>query len=189
VLEVKAMSPAQRMGSLDIVQEGAAVLAQVARPFDLPTEAVEAQEILGRLVEGLERVEGVHDFSKGMGLAAPQIDISRAAVVVLSAEGDRCTLLNPRVVAQSSEMDEQYEGCLSFFDVRGLVPRPLVVDVEHEDLNGKVQLATFERGLARLVYHEIDHLAGILYRSRMKCGVEPIPVFHYQGTGHRWTYR
>jgi peptide deformylase len=46
----------------------------------------------------------------------------------------------------------------------------------------------YERGLARLVAHEIDHLDGLLYLSRMRPGVEPIPVEQYRQTGRSWTY-
>ena len=86
------------------------------------------------------------------------------------------------------ETDEQYEGCLSFFDVRGKVPRPLSIEVEHQDIDGKVKITVFEKGLARLVCHEVDHLFGTLYRTRMRPGVEPIPVSAYRGAGQQWTY-
>ncbi|WP_262386993.1 peptide deformylase [Streptomyces sp. TRM49041] len=53
-----------------------------------------------------------------MGVAAPQLGIDRAAAIVRTADGEVITLLNPRVIEQSSETDEQYEGCWSFFDVQ-----------------------------------------------------------------------
>lgn len=103
-------------------------------------------------------------------------------------EGQRITLINPRVIDESPETDEQYEGCLSFFDVRGLVPRPLWVEVEHQDVNGTVHITRFDRGDARLVMHEIDHLSGMLYRERIRQGVSPIPVEQYRGIGKNWNY-
>jgi peptide deformylase len=53
------------------------------------------------------------------------------------------------VVTESPETDEQYEGCLSFFDVRALVPRPLRLEVEHTRLDGRqvITVATGDRGL------------------------------------------
>jgi len=89
----------------------------------------------------------------------------------------------------SYQQTERYEGCLSFFDVRGKVPRPLSIEVEHQDIDGTTRITTFDRGLARLVCHEVDHLHGRLYTSRMRPGVEPIPVSAYQGTGQQWTYQ
>ena len=187
--KMETMSPAERMRSLDIVQEGDPGLAEVARPFDLPAEADDARRVVGRLVSTMERVGQVHKFGKGMGLAAPQIGIGRAAAVIRTPEGETLTLLNPRICDESAETDEQYEGCLSFFDVRGMVPRPLAIEVEHQDVDGTTRITTFERGMARLVCHEVDHLCGILYRARMRPGVEPIPVSVYQGIGKQWTYR
>ena len=121
--------------------------------------------MVAQLVSTLERVGQVNNFVKGMGLAAPQIGIGRAATVIRTPEGETVTLLNPRISDESAEMDEQYEGCLSFFDVRGMVPRPLAIEVEHQDIDGNTRITTFERGMARLVYHEVDHLFGVL-RSR-----------------------
>ena len=86
------------------------------------------------------------------------------------------------------DSDEQYEGCLSFFDVRGLVPRPLTITVETTSLDGGTVVTHYERGLARLVHHEIDHLDGLLYLARMRAGVQPMPVDEYRGIGHTWTY-
>ena len=114
------MSPAERMRSLEIAQEGEPVLAEVARPFRLPAEAEDARRVVAQLIGTLERVSQVHNFSKGMGLAAPQIRIGRAAAVIRTVEGETVTLLNPRICDQSADTDEQYENCLSFFDVRGV---------------------------------------------------------------------
>ena len=75
-----------------------------------------------------------------------------------------------------------------FFDVRGLVPRPLTLHVEHADIDGTRRITVFEHGLARLVAHEVDHLHGHLYVDRMRPGVTPIPVEQYRGTGDAWTY-
>jgi peptide deformylase len=188
-VEVDTLSPADRMRSLGIAQEGDPVLAEVARPFDLPLEAEDARRVVSQLVSTLERVGQVHNFVKGMGLAAPQIGIGRAAAVIRTPEGETVTLLNPRISDESAQTDEQYEGCLSFFDVRGMVPRPLAIEVEHQEIDGTRRITTFERGMARLVYHEVDHLFGLLYRTRMRPGVELIPVSKYTGTGQQWTYR
>jgi peptide deformylase len=187
--EMRTMSPAEQMRSLGIAQEGDPVLAEVARPFDLPMEAEDARRVVAQLVSALERVGQVHKFAKGTGLAAPQIEIGRAAAVIRAPEGGTVTLLNPRISDQAAETDDQYEGCLSFFEVRGIVPRPLVIEVEHQDIDGTIRITTFERGMARLVCHEVDHLLGVLYRSRMRPGIAPIPVSQYRGTGQQWTYR
>jgi peptide deformylase len=128
--------------------------------------------------------------AKGVGLAAPQIGMSVAAAVVRPPErsAEPVVLLNPRVLGESRDTDEQYEGCLSFFDVRGMVQRPLWVEVESLLPNGARVINRYERGPARLVQHEIDHLAGRLYLDRMPPGTPLVPVEEYHETGRPWRY-
>ncbi|MFJ6769700.1 peptide deformylase [Kitasatospora sp. NPDC091257] len=182
--------PSEQMRDLGVVQKGEPVLAEPARAFDLPTERGAAEQVIEKLFTAMERIGQVHPFAKGMGIAAPQIGIGRAAAIVQPAAPDApaIVLLNPRITDRSDEADEQFEGCLSFFDVRGMVPRPLRITVETTTLDGQLATTTYERGLARLIHHEIDHLDGLLYTARMVAGVEPIPVELYRQTGQAWSY-
>jgi len=182
------MKPSERMASIGVVQKGEPLLEQGARPFDLPAEAEDARRVVTELHSAIERASQIHHFAKGLGVAAPQVGIGRAAAVVRTAEGETLTLLNPHVIEESADTDEQYEGCWSFFDVRGKVPRPLAIHVEHQDIDGTRRITVFEHGLARLVAHEVDHLHGILYTDRMPPGATLIPVAEYRGTGTRWSY-
>jgi peptide deformylase len=183
----KALSPSETMRELGIVQEGEPILREVARPFDLPDEAEDARRVIAALSSAMSRVETAHVFGKGMGLAAPQIGIGRSAALVRTPAGETITLINP-VVIEETPGDEQYEGCLSFFDVRGIVNRPLTLHVEHQDLDGHRRITIFDRGTARLVAHEIDHLNGILYTDRMDPGRATIPVSEYRQGGQNWRY-
>ena len=88
----------------------------------------------------------------------------------------------------SEESDEQYEGYLSSFNVRGKVSRPLRMTVETTSLNGATVTNVYQRGLDRLVKHETDHLDGLLYTDRMQSGVLPIRVEEYRQTGRTWAY-
>lgn len=180
-----------RMKAAGIVQRGAALLSTAARPFDLPADLETAHDVIDQLFAAMQRVGEHHLFGKGMGLAAPQIGIDRAAAIIQppDPDADPLVLLNPRVVNESAETDEQYEGCLSFFDVRGLVPRPLRLEVEHTRPDGEQVITVLEAGMARLAGHEIDHLQGWLYTDRMRNDVRSIPVEEYRGTGQTWTYR
>lgn len=182
--------PSEVMRGLGVVQDGASVLVEPTRPFDLPAERHQAEQAVERLFAAMERIRQVHPFAKGVGIAAPQLRIARAAAVVHPPGRDTpaIVLLNPRIIATSEESDEKYEGCLSFFDVRGLVPRPLQITVETTALDGTTVTTVYERGLARLVYHEIDHLGGVLYTSRMRPVIDPIPVEEYRQTGKAWAY-
>ncbi|MFI8281320.1 peptide deformylase [Streptomyces sp. NPDC085929] len=188
---VNPIPPSTAMAGAGIVQEGDPLLHTAARPFDLPAEAQEAMRVVGELFDAIERVRQLHTFGKGMGIAACQIGIDRAAAVVIPPDPDAepIVLFNPVIAETAAASDEQYEGCLSYFDVRGLVPRPLSVVVAHTDLEGTNRLTRYDQGLARLVLHEVDHLHGTLYRDRMLPGTEPIPVEEYRGTGRAWNYR
>jgi peptide deformylase len=178
-----------RMKAAGIVQRTDPVLTAVAAPFTLPAQAEYAQLIIDELLAATQRVREHHVFGKGMGLAAPQIGVGRAVAIVQPPGDDEAfVLLNPRVIDHSRETDEQYEGCLSFFDVRGLVPRPLRLEVEHTTLAGERAITVFTDALARLVAHEIDHLHGHLYTDRMRDGAQPISVADYKEAGKAWGY-
>ena len=174
-----------RMRGIGIVQRGADLLRQRSRHFQLPREEDDAKEAVTALLSALHRLEALHDFSRGVGLAAPQIGLSVAAAVVRPPERDAepVVLLNPRVVGESGDCDEQYEGCLSFFDYRGLVVRPLRIEVEHARFDGTRVITSFEQAMARLVNHEIDHLDGKLYVDRMAADATLVPVSEYQQAG------
>lgn len=186
-----APSASRRIRDLGIVQLGADLLRQPVRAFDLPGEADTARQVVVSLREALDRVRQLHVFGKGAGLAAPQLGLAWAAAVLRPAESPTAPpvmLLNPRVIGVSADTDEQYEGCLSFFDVRGLVRRPLALEVEHTGLDGSRVITAFERGAARLVAHEIDHLEGRLYTDRMAPGVPLVPVEEYRESGRPWEF-
>jgi peptide deformylase len=181
-------APSAMMASLGIVQDSDPALRRVARRFDLPAEAEDARRVVTAPNSAAERVSQAHTFGKGMGIAAPQIGIDRAVAIVRTPDCEAITLFNPRIIEFSGEVDEQYEGCLSFFDVRGQVPRSHVIHVEHTAIDGAKKITVFERGVARLVAHEVDHLHGQLYTDQMRASVEPIPVDQYRGTGTAWKY-
>ena len=122
-----------------------------------------AKQILDQLLATIRELKSVHHFTNGVGLAAPQIGHSLSIAVVRPVGNYPVRLINPRVVSVSSESDVRYEGCLSFFDYRGLVRRPVSVVVEFADLRGRTVVREYHGGLARLVAHEVDHLYGTLY--------------------------
>ena len=181
---------ADRMKAAEIIQDGDPVLLEQAAPFRLPDEAGEAKAVIAELYAALQRAGEQHVFSKGMGVAAPQVGIPRAAAIVIPPDpgAEPVVMLNPQVIRESAESDEQYEGCLSFFDMRGLVPRPLHIEVACTRPDGQQYVLSLDNAMARLAAHEIDHLNGCLYTSRMREGTRPIPVAEYRGTGSAWAY-
>lgn len=120
--------------------------------------------------------------SSGLGLAAEQIGRTESVCVIDVSVVERdgaagCSgrpeglampvvLVNPRITARRGEQTGQ-EGCLSFPDVYVNITRAESVDVEYQDLGGRVQRFTATGLLARAVQHELDHLAGVLLVDHM----------------------
>ena len=108
--------------------------------------------------------------ARGVGLAAPQIGISRRiAVVDITFKEDpnaQLVLINPEIIHKEGR-HSQSEGCLSIPDFRENVSRAQLVTIRAQDLTGQV----FERAgddlLARAFQHETDHLNGKLYISHI----------------------
>ena len=103
--------------------------------------------------------------ANGVGLAAPQIGISKRLVVIDVGEGPRF-LINPEITSYSTETESQWEGCLSWPGYIGEVERPAGVTVKALDEAGREIWIEGEGLLARCLQHEIDHLDGILFVDR-----------------------
>jgi peptide deformylase len=151
------------IASLGIRQGDDPILRAKTRHVALPGEANIARQVLSSLFATTEKLRSMHPFQNGVGLAAPQIGHSTSVALVRPIDHLPVRLLNPRIIECSSETSTQYEGCLSFFDYRGLVSRPRWIIVENSDLLGRSSICKYTGSLARLVAHEIDHLNGILY--------------------------
>ena len=122
---------------------------------------------LKKLVEDMfESMYAAH----GVGLAAPQIGISkRLAVIDVTFKEDpkaKLVLANPEIIHTEGKQT-QSEGCLSIPEFRENVTRPKIVTVRAQDINGKWYEKTGEDLLARAFLHETDHLNGKLYISHI----------------------
>lgn len=108
--------------------------------------------------------------ARGVGLAAPQIGLSkRLAVIDVTFKEDpdaKIVLVNPEII-HTEGRHSQNEGCLSIPEFREPVTRPKKVTVRAQDLNGKWFQKTGEELLARAFLHETDHLNGKLYISHI----------------------
>lgn len=103
----------------------------------------------------------------GVGIAAPQINVPlRVAIVELGEERDILEMINPTILETSgSEVD--IEGCLSFPNLYGEVERPTYVRIEACDREGRVYELEAGGFDARAILHEIDHLDGVLFDSKL----------------------
>jgi peptide deformylase len=131
-----------------------------------PVEAVDgevralAAEMLQAMYEG-----------RGIGLAAPQVGVSKRLIVVNVAaapdQGEEIVLANPKVVDDDGEVVEEDEGCLSLPGISRPVCRRRKVVVRGRDLEGAEREIEAQGLLARVLQHEIDHLDGILFISKI----------------------
>lgn len=103
----------------------------------------------------------------GVGLAAPQINLAKQiAIVDIDDENGTIEMINPIVLETSGEQIGP-EGCLSFPNLYGEVKRPYYVKIKAQNRNGKFYTFEAEDFLARAILHEIDHLHGILFTSKV----------------------
>ena len=144
-----------------IVKYGNPVLEKPAEPV------TEFDGELKKLVDDM--FESMYE-AKGVGLAAPQIGISkRLAVIDITFKEDpnaKLVLANPQVIHKEGKQ-RQSEGCLSIPEFREQVTRANRVTVRAQDVNGNWYEKTGEELLARAFLHEIDHLDGRLYISHI----------------------
>ena len=102
----------------------------------------------------------------GIGLAAPQVDISKRIIVtdISPVEHDYHSMvfINPEIIESSGEKIYE-EGCLSIPGVNEDILRPEKIFIQYQDIDGNEKTAAFESWMARVLQHEIDHLNGILF--------------------------
>ena len=141
-----------------IRQWGDPVLHEIAAPVRGLDDVLRAQ--VARMKRRLDQAEGA-------GLAGTQVGFLRRVFVFrASVEEEIQALVNPEVVAASSEHATFLEGCLSYQGVAVLVERPLAVRVRAQTLEGRSLMLEVEGHQASLLQHEIDHLNGILTLDR-----------------------
>ena len=136
--------------------------------LDKPAEKVTVfDDELKKLIDVMfESMYAAH----GVGLAAPQIGLSRRiAVIDVTFKEDpkaKLVLINPEIIHTEGK-HTQSEGCLSIPEFRENVSRPNKVTLRAQDAHGKVYEKTGEELLARAFLHETDHLNGKLYISHI----------------------
>jgi peptide deformylase len=145
------------MADLKISRYGSDVLRKVAEPVEEITDEIRQ---LAR-----DMLEKMYD-SDGVGIAAPQIGVSKRIIIVdvdpYDLSKDPIALINPEIVDRQGQESAE-EGCLSVPDIRGEVKRAERVTVEALDLEGKKVRIEATELLARALQHEIDHLNGVLF--------------------------
>ena len=144
---------------------GHPVLRRHARPLE-PDEigTLRIQQLIDDMFETMRDSEGI-------GLAGPQVYESiRLFVAGVDAEERMMppmAMINPEVTPIGSDVEEDWEGCLSIPDIRGRVSRATDIKGRALDRHGKPISMTADGFPARVIQHEVDHLDGVLFFDRM----------------------
>ena len=135
------------------------VLTQRARPctFGRPNQN---QHLANTMLEFMQAKNGI-------GLAAPQIGISKR-LFVMSIDGQDRACFNPEIVERSQEHTEMAEGCLSFAGRSCIIKRAAEIAVRYQNYRGDWYTERMVGLMARCFQHELDHLDGIVMQDRYK---------------------
>jgi len=165
------------MSILKVSRMGHPVLRKKVRPV-APAEITAAP--MQRLIDDMTQTMLEYH---GAGLAAPQVHEELrlfVAQVVRDHEDEEneadnetrkpeiLALINPEFKPASRHVEEDWEGCLSIPDLRGVVPRYRDISVKAYDRTGRQIELQASGFMARVIQHEVDHLDGVLFLDRMK---------------------
>ncbi|MCO1601169.1 MULTISPECIES: peptide deformylase [Desulfosporosinus] len=140
------------MAVYQIVEIGADVLREKAK---------EVKEVNSSIIKLLDNMIDTLHAAEGVGLAAPQIGVSKR-VIIVEVDNVLLELINP-VILEKEGANSAEEGCLSIPNMTGDVVRAAKVRVQGLNREGKMLDIKADRLLARALQHEIDHLEGVLF--------------------------
>lgn len=144
----------------EIKKYGESVLKEIATEVELSEFNDEFRKFLDDMVETMYASEGV-------GLAAPQIGVSKRIFVCDNGEGLVRKVINPIITPLTEEFQEYEEGCLSIPGIYKKVERPKKIHIKYLNENGEEVEETAEQFLAVVMQHEYDHLNGVLFVERV----------------------
>lgn len=142
----------------------------------LKKKAVEIDEDYPNLKELLQNMFDTMDKARGVGLAAPQINLSIRVMVIDArayceedslAKDFRKVFINPLIIEEEGIPKGEVEGCLSIPGINEEVLRKPTIVIEYQDENFEWREETYSGILARIIQHEMDHLDGKTFIDRL----------------------
>ena len=149
---------APKVSTFKLVSENDPILKEVIPEFDFDKPPVDPNAFASSLVETCIKHEG-------FGLSANQCGF-RHRVFVVGAGDEYVAFYNPKIISTSGSA-KLPEGCLSFKNLYLEIERPESIEVEYQDFTGAHKTGKFTGLTARCFQHELDHLNGVCYTSRV----------------------
>lgn len=144
----------------EIKKYGEPVLKEVAKEVQLDEINDDFRKFLDDMVETMYATDGI-------GLAAPQIGVSKRIFVCDNGEGVVRKVINPIITPLTEEVQDYEEGCLSVPGIFKKVERPRKIRIEYLNENAEKIIEEVEGFLPVVMQHENDHLNGILFVERV----------------------
>lgn len=157
---------------LPVVAYGSPILKKVAEDIELNKDVI--QKLIADMYDTMY-------FCKGVGLAAPQINLSQRVFIIDSSQmaedderkkkdekGCKQAFINPTIIEEFGEICSYEEGCLSIPNIYGNVERLEHLKIEYYDENLVFKTDIFSGFTARIIQHEYDHIEGVLFTDHLK---------------------
>lgn len=139
------------------------ILAKEMEDFDFE----KVKEIFADAADLKEQMVDLMVKQKGIGLSACQVGLNMRCFVIGEAKESAIMVINPKILSLSKETELAPEGCLSFPDMFLNIARPASIEAEWLDEHGEKQSGTLDGYGARCFLHELDHLNGVVFKSKV----------------------
>jgi peptide deformylase len=143
----------------DLVKSDDSNLYSPLPEFDFANPPISPVELASNLVETCKKYNGI-------GLSANQCGLP-FRVFVAGIDTEFVAFFNPKLISASDNLVNMQEGCLSYPNLFLNIKRPDRIDVEYQDYLGQTKTTTFTGITARCFLHELDHMNGIVYTSKV----------------------
>jgi len=142
---------------VQLIKETDTLLRQVCDPYDF--------EVDGDPTDLVKEMTKIMFENNGIGLAAPQVGVLKRLFIMGNSD-KLFVCINPKFIADG-EFYRDLEGCLSFPNLWLHVKRFKQIEAHYQDINRQVVKATYEGLIARVYQHELDHLDGVCFDTRV----------------------
>jgi len=142
---------------IQLLKENDQILRQVSEPWDFTTD--------GDPTELVKSMTKIMFENNGIGLAAPQVGVMKRLFIMGNSD-KLFVCINPTLIS-GGEFARDLEGCLSFPDLWLHVSRYKQIQATYQDMLGNVVETTLDGLIARVYQHELDHLDGVCFDTRV----------------------